>query len=125
MDKHGLSLVLECVYGLGTLAEFNCMLGHGSVAASVIAGQLENFYGVGLWYGKRKIVIAVTKAFEDARRECYMKNRVDFRPGLTSMRRSVRKVRKELIIAQPTWRDQLRQLDQLSALLPRSRTKSA
>jgi hypothetical protein len=48
MGKNGLALVLECIDALGTLAEFNCMMGHGRNAAAIIAEQLENFFGVGL-----------------------------------------------------------------------------
>jgi len=111
MDKNDLALVLECIDALGTLVEFNNMVGHGREAATTIAEQLENFFGVGLWYSKRKIVNAVTKAFEASRRECYTENRIDFRPGLMSLRRSVRKMRRELIKEQPGWRYQIRRLE--------------
>jgi len=113
MNKKDLTLVLECVDALGTLAEFNCMIGHGRSAATTIAEQLENFFGVGLWYGKRSIVGAVMKAFEGARRECYTQHKVDFWPGITSLRRSARKMRRELIKEQPSWRPQLHRLDRI------------
>ena len=111
MNKSDFQLVLECIDALGTLAEFNCMMGHGREAATTIAGQMENFFSVGLWYRKRVIVNAVTKACENARRECYSGNKVDFRAGLTSLRRSVLSMRRELAKAQPKWRHQLRRLD--------------
>jgi len=111
MDKDGLALVLKCIDALGDLAKFNCMGGHGRKAATVIAERLENFFGVGLWYAKRKIVNAVAKNCEEAARECYAQGRVDFRPGLTSLRRSVRKMRRELIKERPTWRHQIRRLE--------------
>jgi hypothetical protein len=110
MGKNGLALVLECVDALGTLAEFNCMIGHGQTAATIVAEQLENFFRVGLWYGERRIVDAVTRACEEARRACYAQSRVDFRPRLTTLRRSARRTRRELIRERPSWRYQVRRL---------------
>jgi hypothetical protein len=111
MTRNDLLLVLKCVDALGTLAEFNCMIGHGREAATTIAEQLENFFGLGLWYGRRVIVNAVMKACEDAGQECYTANRIEFRPGLTSLRYSVRKMRRQLAKAQPGWRHQIRRLN--------------
>jgi len=105
--------VLECVDALGTLAEFNCMVGHGRDAAVTVAEHLENFLDVGLWYRKRRIVRAVTKACEEGLRECYEQNKIEFRPGLTSLKRSVRKMRRKLIKEQPSWRHELRRLDHM------------
>lgn len=113
MNKRGLALVLECVDALGTLAEFNCMVGHGREAATIIAEHMEDFFDVGLWYAKRKIVAAVTKACEEAQRECYEQDRIEFPPGLTSLRRSARKMRRRLIEEYPSWRSQIRQLDRI------------
>jgi hypothetical protein len=48
MDRADLAIVLKCVDALGTLAEFNCMVGHGRKAATIIAEQLENYFNVGL-----------------------------------------------------------------------------
>ncbi len=115
MGKNGLALVFECVDALGTLAEFNCMVGHGRKAATTIAEQLENFFAVGVWYGNRRIVNAVMRACERARRECYIHNRIDFRPGLTSLKRSVRRMRRELAREHPTWRNQIRRLERFLA----------
>jgi len=116
MGKADLALVLECVDALGTLAEFNCMMGHGRKAAHIIAEQLENYFKVGLWYRKRTIVNLVTRAFEGALRECYIQDRVDFRPGLMTLRRSVRNMRRVLDKEQPAWRHQSRQLEKLLQL---------
>lgn len=111
MGKGDLVLVLECVDGLRTLAEFNCMMGHGRGAATTIAGQLENFFRVGLWYKSRRILNAVTRALEEARLGCYTGPRIDFMPGLSSLRRSARKMRRELIREQPTLSNQIRRIE--------------
>jgi len=111
MGKGGLRLVLECVDALRSLAEFNCMIGHGRAASTTITKQLENFYRVGLWYESRKILNAVARAFEVARLGCYTGHRIDFKPGLTSLERSARKMRRELIREQPAWRNQIRRLE--------------
>jgi hypothetical protein len=113
MSKADLEVVLECVDALGTLAEFNCMMGHGKKAAIIISEQLENYFRVGLWYGKRQIVNAVTKASEEAMGECYTQNKVDFRPGLNSLKQSVQRMGRALTKAQPRWRRQSRRLSHL------------
>jgi len=115
MSKADLALVLECVGDLGTLAEFNSMIGHGRNAATVIAEQLENYFSVGLWYGKRRIVNAVMKACDSGIQECYAQDKVDFAPGLKSLKRSVRKMHRALVQEQPGWQEQHRRLEQLMA----------
>lgn len=113
MNRTDLALVLDCVDALGTLAEFNCMMGHGRKAAIIIAEQLENYFKVGVWYEQRRIVGAVTKACEKAVLECYAQNRIDFMPGLKSLRQSIRNMRRVLIKELPGWRRQIRGLEQL------------
>jgi hypothetical protein len=113
MSQVDSKVVLECVDALGTLAEFNCMMGHGKKAAITISEQLENYFGVALWYGKRQIVNAITKACQEAMRECYTQNKVDFRPGLNSLKQCVRRMNRALIKAQPRWRRQSQRLSQL------------
>jgi hypothetical protein len=113
MNRADLALVLECVDALGTLAEFNCMMGHGRKAAGVIAEQLENYFNVGVWYAQLRIVGAVTKACAGALHECYAQDRVDFAPGLKSLRRSINKMRRVLIKERPGWRSQRRRLEEL------------
>ncbi len=116
MNKHDLALVLDCIDALGTLAEFNCMIGHGRDAAAITAEQLENFFKVGLWYGKQRIANGVIKACEEARKECYTRNKIDFRPGLISLRKSARKMRRWSIKEQPTWRKQIRRVERFLEL---------
>ena len=113
MNRADLALVLDCVDALGTLAEFNCMMGHGRKAATIIADQLENYFKVGVWYEERRIVDAVTKACEKALLECYARNRIDFMPGFKTLRQSARKMRQVLIKEQPEWRHQIRGFEQL------------
>jgi hypothetical protein len=116
MNRADLGLVLECVDALGALAEFNCMVGHGRKAARIIAAQLENYSEVGLWYRQRRIVSAVADACAEALRECYTEGKVDFKPGLTTLRRSVRRMRRGLARQQPGWHVQSRRLGQLLRL---------
>lgn len=120
MSKADLVLVLECVDSLGTLAEFNCMMGRGRDAAVAIAEQLTNYFYVGLWYRKKRIVNAVVKACESGVHECFDKDRVDFAPGLRSLRSSLRRMHRALAKERPGWREQRRRLEQLLAGVPHS-----
>jgi hypothetical protein len=113
MNRTDLALVLDCVDALGTLAEFNCMMGHGQKAATTIAEQLENFFNVGVWYGQRRIVRAVTNACEEALHECYAQDRIDFMPGFKSLRQSMRKMCRALLKEQPGWQQESNRLERL------------
>ncbi|MFQ5881126.1 MAG: hypothetical protein ACE5I9_01455 [Candidatus Methylomirabilales bacterium] len=116
MNKRNLHMVLECVDALGTLASFNCEFGHGRKATEIIANQMENFFEVSLWYSKRRIANAVISTYHEALRACYTDSKLEFGYGRTRLRRSVRRIRRMLMEEQPSWRYQMRRLDQLLSI---------
>lgn len=74
---------------------------------------MEEFFQIGLWYSKRRIVNGVTRIYERALRACYEMGRLEFRHGRTTLRQSVRRIRRLLSEERPRWRYQTRRLDLL------------
>lgn len=116
MNRHDLKIVLSSVEALATLADFNCMVGHGRKAADIITKQMEAFFDVGIWYSKKSIVNALIAAYEKALRSCYLKGRLDFLYGRTTLRGSIRRVRQMLLDEKPEWRHQKRCLEHLLSI---------
>ena len=114
MNKQDAGLVLDCVDCLRTLAEFNSMVGHGRKATTTVAEQLENFFEVGLWYSRKRIVNAVLRAYKEALKECYEDSgNIEFRFGRQTLRRSLKRSKQTLLEQQPNWRYQERRMDEM------------
>jgi len=113
MTKNGLKQVLDCIQALSTLAEFNCEFGHGRKAIDSITEHGEDFFELGLWYNRRKIVNNVINLYRGALKACYTEGKLDFEYGRRSLRGSIRSLRKLVTEEQPTWSYQLGRLDTL------------
>jgi len=116
MDKHNLQQVLDCINALSTLADFNCEFGHGRKAVDSIADNAENFFEIGLWYGKKRIVNTMIGLYQSALKACYSEGKLDFKYGRTSLRRSIRRLRKLLTDEQPTWTRQWNKVEGLLSI---------
>ncbi len=114
MRKQGLASVLGCVDALDALADFNFAFGRGRKAAKTIAEQGENFFQIGLWYSKRRIVNAVMTMYEKAVRSCYgQAGKLEFPSGRKILWRSLRRLQRLLVAQRPAWRYQRRRINEL------------
>jgi hypothetical protein len=116
MDKLGLRTVLDCLKGLSTLAVYNSEFGRGRRAAYAAAAQAENFFEIGLWYSRKKIVNGVLTLLEESIQKCYDKKVLKFPFGRATLRRSARRLQRLLGQWRPGWKPQARRLENLLAL---------
>jgi len=113
MKHDGEKFVLNCIKALETLVEFNCEFGHGRKATDIIAEHAENFFEIGLWYARKRIVNTVLRAYEKAIDACYSEGKIEFNYGWTALRRSARRMRKMIEEEQSTWLRQSKRIDNL------------
>lgn len=116
MDKKGQKYVLDCVYALRTLAEFNCEFGHGRKAAKSIAENSENFFEISSWYNRKNIANAVLRNYEKALKACYEEGKLKFGFGRTVLIKSLKKIRELLNEQCPEWRYQRQRIKALLSL---------
>jgi hypothetical protein len=110
MDTKDLKMVLRCLDALGTLARFNCMIGHGHKATDEIAAHVENFLKIGLWYSKLSIVNAAIHIYGQSLKECYEGKKIDFAYGHRKFSLSSRRAFRLLSKEKSGWQAQRRRL---------------
>lgn len=94
MSERDVAQVTDCIGVLETLAEFNCEYGHRKKAMNSITDSAENFFEIGLWYSKKRIVNEVIHIYEKAIESCYSEGHLEFAYGRRVLRRSVRKLQR-------------------------------
>lgn len=105
--------VLKCVRTLETLATFNAEFGHGRKAMESAVRSAENFFDVSLWYRRRALAGAVLRLYEEATKGCCQDGKVDFRFAYVRLRKSLRKLRVQLVEWRPRWKPEMRRIDSL------------
>jgi hypothetical protein len=116
MDKRDEEQVLNCIDALATLAEFNCEFGHGRKAICSITEYGENFFEIGLWYSRRRVVNAIIQAYKKAIQGCSEDGNIEFPYGRRVLRKSARALLRLLTEERISWSYQRRKLQEILAL---------
>lgn len=116
MSKRDVAQAIDCIEVLGTLAEFNCEFGHMKKAMNSIIDSAENFFEIGLWYLKKRIMNAVIHIYEEAIKNCYSEGQLEFAYGRRVLRRSLRNLQKMFDEEHLNWSHQRRRIQEVLTL---------
>jgi hypothetical protein len=103
MDRLESNLVVRCADVIESLASYNCLMQQHVDVLRTTLGTAENLFDVALWYKNKKIAMAVANIYREALRACQNGEPKEFPLGVSTLRKSVKRIAKRLKCSGLKW----------------------
>lgn len=102
MDSEDLQYVLDCIDVLKTLGSFTCKFTSRKRVITEVCESAVNFFEIGCWYNKKRIVNKVLSSFNSFVKSCFENDKL-FEAGLQVIKRYTEKLGQILEENELSW----------------------